>query len=131
MKIRSKKKILATLKDKTQTKFKYNIIYEINCIQCNKKYIGQTCLFLHNRLLEHARSIKNKENKTALAKHAITNKHSFDFKNTNILYFENNLKKRLMLEMIYIQKENACVNYKTDIDNLSAIYYNIIKSIKK
>ena len=36
-----------------------------------------------------------------------------------------------MLEMIYIQKENASVNYETDIDNLSAIYYNIIKSIKK
>ena len=96
--------IFPTLKDKTQTKFKYNIIYEINCIQCNKKYIGQTCRFLHNRLLEHARSIKNKENKTALAEHAITNKHSFDFKNTKILDFENNFKKRLMLEMMYIQK---------------------------
>ena len=47
-----------TLKDKTQTKFKYNIIYEINCIQ----------------------SIKNKENKTALAEHAFTNKHSFILK---------------------------------------------------
>ena len=82
-------------------------------------------------ILEHTRSIKNKENKTALAERAITNKHSFDFKNTNILDFENNFKKRLMLEMIYIQKENASVNYKTDIDNLSAIYYNIIKSIKK
>ena len=109
----------------------YNIIYEINCIQCKKKYIGQTCRFLHNRLLEHARSIKNKENKTALAEHAITNKHSFDFKNTKILDFENNLKKRLMLEMIYIQKVNASVNYKADIENLSAIYYNIIKSMKK
>ena len=36
-----------------------------------------------------------------------------------------------MLEMIYIQKVNASVNYKADIENLSAIYYNIIKSMKK
>ena len=36
-----------------------------------------------------------------------------------------------MLEMIYIQKENASVNYKTDIENLSAIFYNIIKSMEK
>ena len=28
--------------------------------------------FLHKRLLAHARSVKNKENKTALAEHATT-----------------------------------------------------------
>ena len=77
------KKLFPTLKDRTQKKFKYNVIYEINCIQCNKKYIGQTCRFLHNRLLEHARSVKNNENKTALPEHATSYKHSFDFKNTN------------------------------------------------
>ena len=38
-----------------------------------------------------------------LAEHAITYKHSFDFKDTKILDFENNLKKRLILEMIHIQ----------------------------
>ena len=124
------KKMFPTLKDKTQKKFKNNIIYEITCIQCNKKYIGQTCRFLHNRLLEHARSVKNKENKTALAEHATTYKHSFDFNNTKILDTENNIKKRLLLEMIYIEKENSSINYKTDIENLSAIYNNIIKSIK-
>ena len=32
--------------------------------------------------------------------------------------------------MIYIQKENSSINYKTDIENLSAIHNNIIKSIK-
>ena len=82
-------------------------------------------------MLEHARSDKNKENKTALAEHAFTYKHSFDFKKTKILDFENNLKKRLILEMIHIQEENSSINYKTDIENLSDIYYNIIKCIKK
>ena len=105
------------------------ISFAINCIQCNRKYIGQTCRFLHNRLLEDARSVKNKENKTAFAEHAITYKHSFDFKNTKILDIENNLKRRLFLAMIHIQKENSTINYKTDRENLSAIY-NIIRSIK-
>ena len=123
-------KLFATLKDRTQKKFKYNVICEINCIQCNKKYIGQTCRFLHNRLLEHARSVKNKDDKTALAEHATSYKHSFDFKNTKSLDTENIFKKRLILAMIYIQKENFSVNYETDIENLSAIYNNIIKSIK-
>ena len=57
--------------------------------------------------------------------------YSFYFKNIKILDFENKLKKRLMLETIYVQKVNASVNYKADIENLSAIYYNIIKSMKK
>ena len=32
--------------------------------------------------------------------------------------------------MIYIQKENSSINYKTDIENFSAIYNSVIKSIK-
>ena len=73
-----------------------NIIYETNCIQCNKKYIRQACRFLHNRLLENARSVKNKENKTVLAEHATTYKHFSDFKNTTILDIENDLKKKII-----------------------------------
>ena len=56
----------------------------------------QTCRFLHNRLLEHARSVKNEENKTALAEHAITYKHSFDFKNAKILDIEKQLKEKII-----------------------------------
>ena len=37
-----------------------------------------------------------------LVEHATSCKHSFDFKNTQILDIENNFKKRLFLEMIYI-----------------------------
>ena len=139
---KSKLQIIFTIKNTLQQKiFQHlkiklrknlnNIIYKIYYIQCNKKYIGQTGRFLHNRLLEHARSVKNKENKTGLAEHAITYKHSFHFKNTKIIDIENNLKKRLNLEMIHIQKENSTINYKTDIENLRAIYNNIIKSIKE
>ena len=78
----------------------------------------------------YARSVKNKDNKTALAEHATSYKYSFDFKNTKILDTENIFKKRLILEMIYILKENFSIIYETDIENLSAIYNNIIKSIK-
>ena len=74
--------------------------------------------------------LKIKIIQTALAEHATSYKHSFDFKNTKILDTENILKKRLFLEMTYIQRENSSVNYKTDIENLSAIYNKIIKSIK-
>ena len=81
-------------------------------------------------MLEHARSVKNKENKIALAEHATSYKYFVDFKNTKILDIENNLKKRLFLGMIYIQEDNSSINYRTGTENLIAIYNNIIKSIK-
>ena len=53
--------------------------------------IGQTCRFLHTRMLEHTRSIKNyNSNSTALAQHAYKFKHNFDFKEVKILEHEQN-----------------------------------------
>ena len=82
-------------------------------------------------MLEHARSIKNyKLNTTALAQHAHNFKHNFDFKEVNILEQEQNLQKILYLEMIHIQKNNNSINFRTDIENLSDIYFNIIELFK-
>ena len=39
-------KILTSVKTPTPKKLKYNVVYEIICIQCNNMYIGQTCRFL-------------------------------------------------------------------------------------
>ena len=79
-------------------------------------------------MLEHARSIKNyNTNSTALAQHAYKFKHNFDFKEVKILEHEQNFKKRLCLEMIHIQKNINSINFRTDIENLSDIYFNIIK----
>ena len=44
-------------------------------------------------MLEHAWLVKNKENKTALAEHAITYKRNFDFNKAKISDFENNLQR--------------------------------------
>ena len=68
---------------------KYNVVYEIKCIQCNSIYIGQTCRFLHTRMLEQAKSIKNyNTNNAALVQHAHKFQHNFDFKELKILEYE-------------------------------------------
>ena len=85
------KEILTSAKTPTPKKCKYNLVYEIKCIRCNGIYIVQTCRFLHSRMLEHARSIKNyNTNSTALAQHAHKFKHNFDFKEAKILEYEQN-----------------------------------------
>ena len=86
------------------------LLFHVNKSDFNCKlisFVGSfSSRFLHIRLLEHARSIKNYiANSTALAQPAHTFKHTFDFKEVKILEYEQNLKKRLCLEMIHIKKK--------------------------
>ena len=53
--------------------FKKNVIYQIKCNLCDNIYIGETKRFLHDRIKEHLRSIKNEDNKSAFAEHFIKN----------------------------------------------------------
>ena len=104
-----------------------NVVYKIDCKGCNNCYIGQTKNYLHSRLNNHKNDVKKHLNKTALSTHAITHQHSFDFNDTSILAQESNLKKRLFLEMAHILKYKT-INFNRDIENLSHIYHNVIKS---
>ena len=62
-----------------------------------------------------------------LSNHSVTNNHQFDFDNVKILAIEKNLKKRLFLEMLHINKNiQVAVNKLNDIDGLSNIYTNIM-----
>ena len=87
--------MLTSVKIPTPKRLKYNLVYEIKCIQCNSIYTGQECRFLHTRMLEHARSTKNyNTNSTALAQHAHKFKHNFDFKEVKILANEQIFLKK-------------------------------------
>ena len=71
--------------------------------------------------------MKNGQQKTALATHAIQKLHKFNFNDVEILRQEQNLNKRLFIEMAEILNCKT-VNFNTDISNLPNIYYNIIKN---
>lgn len=101
-------------------------------MDCNKCYIGQTKQYLYKRINQHKLSIKNfctspNSPKTALTEHSQSNLHNFNFASTSILHKENNLKKRLFLEMTEIQKNKNSVNYQSDLNGLSSIYCNLIQ----
>lgn len=115
---------VTTLETKTPKDKKNHVVYEIPCKDCNKVYIGQTSQYLKNRLNSHT---YDKKNKTALTNHMMETKHNFNYEQTEILKTETNNKKRELLEMIYIQKNNNTVNSKTDTNNLNKIYYNLIQ----
>lgn len=111
------------LKTKTPKNKKSHTVYEIPCSNCDGVYIGQTSQYLGNRLNGHK---YDKKNHTALTKHALEHNHTFNYQETKILKTEINTQKREICEMIYIKKNSNAINAKTDIKNLSKIYFNVV-----
>ena len=46
-----------------------NVVYEFVCRKCDGSYIGKTCRSFRARYLEHKRSIRNRDDKSALSVH--------------------------------------------------------------
>lgn len=121
--------LFTKLKTKIPTDYQTHCIYEIPCNNCDGKYIGQTMQYLHKRINQHKNSVKHVTNcnETALSKHAKTEHHNFNFEQTKIIDKEQNNKSRMFLEMIHIKRNKNSINDRTDIQELSKIYNNVIK----
>jgi hypothetical protein len=115
-----------------------NIVYQIDCKDCDKVYIGMSKNQLKTRVSQHKSNVNKltqatnftdkltASNKTALTQHAYNLKHSFDFENSKILNTQKNYNKLMFMEMLQIQGNNRTVNIRTDTNNLSNTYKTII-----
>ena len=83
-----------------------------------------TTQYLNSRLNGHK---YQKNASTALHKHESETQHDFNFTDTQIVDQDKNYNKLKVKEMIHIKKEKNCVNNKKDIDNLSQMYFNLLK----
>lgn len=129
------KNCFTKLKTPTPKDLESNIIYKIPCSQCEGVYVGQTGRYLKTRISEHIRSVRpttliNTKAKTALAEHFENFQHQFSFDQTSIVDKQNNYKKRLLSEMVQIQKHQKNINKKQDIDNLNTSYFSILRYIQ-
>lgn len=97
------------------------VVYQINCLNCDAIYIGQTKQQLSKRLNGHK---YDKKEVTALHQHENNNGHAFDFVNTKVLSSETNDHARTLLEMIYIIKnsDKTC-NFRADVEKLAVAYH--------
>lgn len=70
-------------------------VYQLECNQCDKIYIGQTTQLVSKRMEQHEYDCKCDINKplTALAVHSKRKKHTFNFEEVSILKKENNVKR--------------------------------------
>lgn len=84
-------------KDKNDVPSNSNVIYKINCKDCDASYVGQTKRKLHTRLNKHLNNIKLDSSKHSVISQHITNEcHNFDWKNVIIMDNERIYNKRLI-----------------------------------
>lgn len=123
----NKEKYFSYMKDKIPNEQKSGVIYVVPCSNCPSSYVGETCQKVKARLSQHKNDVSNQKDNTALATHALEKGHVFNFNRTKIVGSEENDKKRKILEVINIIKDENCVNFKTDTDGLSDAYKPVLK----
>lgn len=121
------KDILGSTKDKTPAT-ELSGIYQYNCDQCPKVYIGQTKRNVSVRFNEHLNHTRlNQPTKSAIAHHAITENHRPVLpSNIKIIKQVNNPIYLDAFESFYIQQNKKnCIN--NDDGNINSNLFSIIK----
>jgi len=103
-----------------------NVVYKLNCKNCDASYVRQMRRILKARINEH----KNHINWTTTQHSVITVyrleiSHEFDWENIKIFDEQENLHKRLTSEMIFINEQKNGLNIKKDTEYLNLIYSNL------
>jgi len=106
-----------------------NVVYRINCRDCDASYVGQTGRRLKTRLTEHCNHIKrNSVQNSVITDHRLQN-HGFKWDEVEVLDNEPVLGKRLMSEMIFIKRQINGLNKQQDTENLNVAYQQIIENM--
>ena len=100
-------------------------IYKINCLVCEKFYIGETGRPLNKRLYEHKNAVKNNCISSALAHHVHTSGHNFDFQNAKLIHYCNDVDKRHVVESACILKfRDKCINLNNGFSPIDEMISN-------
>lgn len=119
------------LKDKLPIHRESNVVYQVDCTNCNENsYIGTTSQNVESRMNQHERDVeKGRQEKSALAHHAITHNHTFDFAGVKIFERERNWEKRMLLEEMHIESNKNCVSKRSiESKNISDIYSKLLQT---
>jgi hypothetical protein len=103
-------------KPKTQIKSmkRTNVVYQIQCNNCDKHYVGQTGRKLSTRVYEHQLAIRRHDPMSMVSLHEDQEGHQFNWNNVKILAQAGTKREREFIEAWYSTK-NA-INKHIDID---------------
>lgn len=115
-----------THKDKLNSMQHCNVVYYIDCADCNASYVGQTCRQLQTRIKKHRRIPSSSSHLSAVAEHRIVFNHDLDWDNIKILNEEPCYYKRLIAEAIFIKKHHG-LYLQTEIEFPDNIYNKVLR----
>lgn len=121
-------RFIKTGKDKIDNFCRSNVVYRLNCLECDASYVGQTKRQLNTRLKEHRSNINRAVSPSVVSTHRLNLNHEFDWDNVEILDEESKIHKRIVSEMIYIKKQKAGLNKQSDTDSLSTEYFPLLNT---
>jgi len=125
-------KIVKVQKDYTEHSHKNNVVYKINCKNCDASYVGQTKRQIRTRKKEHHNNIKaDKSKHSVITEHILNFDHNFDWDNIKILDTESNYNKRLVSEMLHIKEQKNGINLHKDTELLDESYSGILSDLSK
>ncbi|KYQ52671.1 hypothetical protein ALC60_08203 [Trachymyrmex zeteki] len=114
-------------KDKLDKMDQCDVVYRINCLDCNASYVEQTKRKTKTRIKEHKSNIKkSKDTLTVISQHQINNEHKINWDNIQILDIEPYFQKRLTSEMIYIKKQINGINKQSETEKLLEAYFPLL-----
>ena len=136
------RKILVHPKDKIEKTSNVGVVYEIPCVNCDKKYIGETGRRLDTRIKEHKSDTeKNKkgpytrstrktslteQNTSAVTDHMNIHNHNINWEKVDVVSKETNRFARIVKEAIAIRRTPNNMNRDEGTHHLSWSYNSII-----
>ena len=119
-------KFITTGKDHIERLSCNDVVYKINCKDCESSYVGQTKRQLKTRVSEHKADIRKASSPSVISQHRIGKNHEFDWENVEILDKEPSYKKRSISEMLHIKKQVLGLNKQSDTELLPDAYLPIL-----
>jgi len=121
-------RLIKAQKDSLSKSSNMNVIYKINCKDCDASYVGQTGRQLKTRISEHKNHInRNTSAHSVITEHRLHRSHDFDWERVEILNVERNFNKRVVSEMINIKCQKNGINLQTDTESLDCAYFSCLK----
>lgn len=81
-------------------------VYQIPCLDCNSRYIGETGRAFKIRMKEHESNCRNHSNASAVVNHSDTG-HTLDFSNSKVIHSESHVTKRKIAESLLINNTHV------------------------
>jgi len=123
-------RIIKAHKDVLSLSCNKNVVYKLECKNCDSTYVGQTKRKLNTRIKEHKNDINKKTgNHSVISEHRLQKNHDFNWDNPKILDREKIYYRRLISEMINIKTQNNGLNLQSDTELLDQTYVEILNKL--